>query len=74
MKYQFPLWQITLPLCGVLIFAIGAFTAFHMVNGRYLFYIELTPQGLRIKTDVDKRENLPVVNKTELEEKDSIVY
>jgi hypothetical protein len=56
MKPKFPLWQITLPLCIVLIFSIGALTTIYMVNGRYLFDLELTPQGLRIKTDMDKRD------------------
>ena len=65
-KSNFPLWQITLPLCAILIFCIGAFTTIHMVNGRYLFDLEFTPQRLKIKTDVDKRDSKPtekIVNK-----------
>jgi hypothetical protein len=58
MKTQFSFWQITFPLCGFLIFAIGAFTTVYMINGRYLFHLEVTPQGLKVTTDVDKRESL----------------
>ncbi|NEQ71124.1 MAG: hypothetical protein F6K21_37715 [Symploca sp. SIO2D2] len=57
MKRLFPIWQITLPLCGVLIFAIGALTTVYMVNGRYLFDLEASPKGIKIKTDVDKRSS-----------------
>lgn len=60
MKPKFPLWQITLPLCIVLIFGIGALTTIYMVNGRYLFDLEFTRQGLRIRTDMDKRDAKPV--------------
>lgn len=65
MKRQFPIWQITFPLCGVLIFAIGTFTTIYMMNGRYLFHLEVTSQGMKITTDVDKREgnNLEKVQK-----------
>ncbi|AOX01661.1 hypothetical protein BJP34_21425 [Moorena producens PAL-8-15-08-1] len=55
-KYNFPVWQISLPLCGVLIFVIGAITTIYMINGRYLFHLKATPEGLEIITDVDKRE------------------
>ncbi|NET15060.1 MAG: hypothetical protein F6K08_20640 [Okeania sp. SIO1H6] len=57
MKQQFSIWQITFPLCGVLIFSIGALTTIQMINGRYLFHLELTPQGMKIITDVDKRDS-----------------
>ena len=57
MKQKFPVWQLTLPLCGVLIFSIGALTTIHMINGRYLFHLEVTPKGLKITTDVDKRNS-----------------
>ncbi len=56
MKKQFPIWQLSFPLCGVLIFSIGAVTTIYMINGRYLFNMEVTPQTLKITTDVDKRE------------------
>ncbi|NEO94287.1 MAG: hypothetical protein F6K56_30490 [Moorea sp. SIO3G5] len=55
-KHNFPVWQISLPLCGVLICAIGAITTVYMINGRYLFHLKATPKGLEIMTDVDKRE------------------
>ncbi|MGB3509802.1 MAG: hypothetical protein WBA93_11275 [Microcoleaceae cyanobacterium] len=57
MNQQFPSWQLTLSLCGVLIFSIGALTTIHMINGRYLFHLEVTPQGMKIITDVDKRNS-----------------
>ncbi|NEQ08311.1 MAG: hypothetical protein F6K63_20970 [Moorea sp. SIO1G6] len=61
-RYNFPVWQITLPLCGVLIFAIGAITTIYMINGRYLFHLKATPKGLEIMTDVDKREIKETLN------------
>ncbi|MDE5084277.1 MAG: hypothetical protein O4859_24940 [Trichodesmium sp. St18_bin1] len=57
MKRQLSLWQITFPLCGVIIFSIGALTTIQMINGRYLFHLELTPQRMKIITDVDKRDS-----------------
>ncbi|NEQ41369.1 MAG: hypothetical protein F6K40_36325 [Okeania sp. SIO3I5] len=57
MKWQLSIWQITFPLCGVLIFSIGAFTTIQMINGRYLFHLEVTHQGMKIITDVDKRDS-----------------
>ena len=57
MKQQFSIWQITFPLCGVLIFSIGALTTIHMIHGRYLFHFEITRQGMKILTDVDKRDS-----------------
>lgn len=57
MKRQFSIWQITFPLCGVLIFSIGALTTIQMINCRYLFHLEVTPQGMKIITDVDKRDS-----------------
>ena len=57
MKEQLSLWQITFPLCGIIIFSIGALTTIQMINGRYLFHLELTPQRMKIITDVDKRDS-----------------
>lgn len=62
---QFPIWQITFPLCVVLIFGIGAFTAFSLVEGRYLFDLDVSPERIKIKTDVDKREGHLLEGKTE---------
>jgi hypothetical protein len=53
----FPIWQITVPLCTVLIFAIGSLTAYSMVEGRYLFDLSVSREQIRIRTDVDKRES-----------------
>lgn len=57
MKRYFPLWQITLPLCGVLMFAIGALTTIYMVNGRYIFDLDFSLKQLKVRTDIDKRES-----------------
>jgi hypothetical protein len=65
---QFPIWQVTLPLCGMLIYAIGSITTVYMINGRYLFYLKASPEGLEITTDVDKRENQPSRRPTEQKE------
>jgi len=71
MKRNFPIWQITLPLAGVLIFAIGAITTIYMINGRYLFELEASPQKVKITTDVDKRDNNPekITTKSKKKEK-----
>ncbi|BAZ23251.1 hypothetical protein NIES4073_41390 [Kalymmatonema gypsitolerans NIES-4073] len=58
-KRCFPVWQITLPLCMVMIFGIGALTAFYMVEGRYLFDLDISRERIKIRTEVDKRESNP---------------
>ncbi|NEQ86414.1 MAG: hypothetical protein F6K26_42025 [Moorea sp. SIO2I5] len=55
-KHNFPVLQITLPLCGVLICAIGAITTVYMINGRYFFHLKATPKGIEIINRVDKTE------------------
>ena len=40
-----------------MIFAIGAITTIYMINGRYLFELEASPQKVKITTDVDKRDS-----------------
>ena len=73
MKKQFPIWQLSFPLCGVLIFTIGAFTTIYIINGRYLFNMEVTPQTIKITTDVDKREiNLDKEHKKQEQEESKI--
>jgi hypothetical protein len=67
----FPAWQISLPLCTVIIFAIASLTTIYMVNGRYRFNVEITPQGLKIKTNVDKRESNPVKDNVKLNTKNN---
>lgn len=71
MKRNFPIWQITLPLSVVLIFAIGAFTTIYMTNGGYIFLFEATPKKVRIRTDIDKR-NTQLVEKTTKHQKAEI--
>lgn len=34
-----------------------------MTNGQFHTYIEVTPRGLKLQTDVDKRQNRPTPNK-----------
>lgn len=50
------LWQISLPLCAVAMFAMGSFTTVYMVNGRYRVEISVSNRGLSVKTDIDKNE------------------
>ena len=50
------IWSITLPLCGLLMFGMGCATTIYMVEGRYRIDVALNTNGLRVKTDVDKRE------------------
>ena len=69
MKNKIPLWQITFPLSGVLIFGIGAVINIYMINGRYQFRLEATSQGIKIITDVDKREKILTGNIDNKEEK-----
>jgi len=56
-KRRLPVWQITLPLCVVMIFGIGALTAFYMVEGRYVFDLDISRERIKMRTDVDKRES-----------------
>ena len=56
-RTPFPIWQITMPLGFVLIFAIGSLTAYYMVEGRFIFDLQMSREQLRIRTDVDKRES-----------------
>lgn len=58
-KHNFSIWGITLPLAGVLIFAIGMIGAMYITDGRYLFILEASPEKIRIRNDVDKRNNDP---------------
>lgn len=56
---QLSIWQITIPLCLVLVFGIGnwTWTASSMVEGRYLFYLDISRERIKVRTDVDKRDN-----------------
>jgi hypothetical protein len=63
-KRRFPIWQITLPLCAVMIFGMGSLTAFYMVNGRYLFDLDISRERIKMRTDVDKRESNPAQDNT----------
>ncbi len=73
---QFPIWQITFPLCLVLIFGIAAFTAFSMVEGRYLFDLDISPERIKLRTDVDKRERdvLEIDKKREIGTKENFLF
>ncbi|MBD2608381.1 hypothetical protein H6G81_28655 [Scytonema hofmannii FACHB-248] len=59
MKRNFPVWQVTLPLAGVLIFVVGAITTIYMTDGGYIFQFEATPQKVKVRTVIDKRNNNP---------------
>ncbi|MCC5638651.1 hypothetical protein LC593_23020 [Nostoc sp. CHAB 5844] len=54
------IWQVTLPLCAVLMFGMGAYTTVYMVNGQYRVEISANLHGLNIKTDIDKKEGCQV--------------
>lgn len=69
---QFPIWQITIPLCIVLIFGIGALTAHSMVEGRYLFDVDISRERIKVTTDIDKRESSPADDKTKEEETEEL--
>jgi hypothetical protein len=56
MQRSLTVWAITLPLCGLLMFAMGCVTTIYMVNGRYRVDVVVNTKELRVKTDVDKRE------------------
>jgi hypothetical protein len=53
----FPIWQITLPFCLVTIFGAGIIAASHINEGRYIFDVDISFQGIKIRTDVDKRKS-----------------
>ena len=55
MQHSLTIWAITLPLCGVLMFAMGCVTTIYMVNGRYRIDVAINTNELRVKTDVDQR-------------------
>ena len=52
------LWQITLPVCVLGIFAISCWTAIHMENGSLSMEFASTRNGQRIKVNIAK-SNLP---------------
>lgn len=54
-KPLIPVWQITVPLSVVLIFAMGSYTACSIVGGRYTFDFSITREQISIRTDVDRR-------------------
>jgi len=68
MKRSLEIWQFTLPLCAVLMFTTGAYTTIHMVDGRYRVEVPINMKGLRIKTDVDKKECKPAEDKIQPQE------
>ncbi|MFN6516107.1 MAG: hypothetical protein RMY29_016635 [Nostoc sp. CreGUA01] len=56
MKRELRVLQITLSLCGVMMFGTVTYAAIQMVNGQYRVEIALTTKGLVIKSDIDKRQ------------------
>ncbi|MEH2155218.1 hypothetical protein [Nostoc sp.] len=62
MKRELGILQITLSLCGVMMFGTVTYTAINMVNGQYQVEIALNTKGLIIKSDIDKRQCEAVKN------------
>jgi hypothetical protein len=56
MKRELGILQITLSLCGVMMFGTLTYAAINMVNGQYRVEIGLNTKGLIIKSDIDKRQ------------------
>ncbi|WP_334818772.1 hypothetical protein [Nostoc sp.] len=56
MKRVLGVLQITLSLCGVMMFGTVTYAAINMVNGQYQVEIMLNTKGLKIKSDIDKRQ------------------
>lgn len=52
-----PIWQITVPLSVVCIFAMGSCTARSIDGGRYAFAFSITKEQISISTDIDMRDN-----------------
>ncbi|MEH2257868.1 hypothetical protein [Nostoc sp.] len=56
MKRVLGVLQISLLLCGVMMFGTVTYAAINMVNGQYQVEIALNTKGLIIKSDIDKRQ------------------
>jgi hypothetical protein len=69
MKSNFPVWQVTLPLAGVVMFATAALTAIYMSNGGLVFQLDATPGNIKVNTEIQKnnKEQLKNVPKTQEE-------
>ncbi|MFN6562564.1 MAG: hypothetical protein RMY28_022600 [Nostoc sp. ChiSLP01] len=68
MKRELRVLQITLSLCGVMMFGTVTYAAIQMVNGQYRVEIALNNMGLIIKSDIDKRQCYGVENVTQKQE------
>ncbi|WP_445632426.1 TMhelix containing protein [Nostoc sp. DSM 114161] len=73
MKRELRVLQITLSLCGVMMFATITYAAIQMVNGQYRVEIALNNNGLIIKSDIDKRQCDGVENIAQKQESRSFV-
>ncbi|MEH2171370.1 hypothetical protein [Nostoc sp.] len=62
MKRVLAVLQITLSLCGVMMFSTVTYAAINMVNGQYRVEMALNTKGLIIKSNIDKRQCKPVEN------------
>ena len=56
MKRVLGVLQISLSLCGVMMFGTVTYAAINMVNGQYRVEMALNTKGLVIKSDIDKRQ------------------
>lgn len=68
MKRTLGLLQITLSICGVMMFGTVTYAAIHMVNGQYRVEIGLNNKGLIIKSNIDKRQCQIIENLTQKQE------
>jgi hypothetical protein len=57
MKSNFSVWQVTLPLAGVVMFATAALTAIYMSNGGLVFQLDATPGNIKVNTEIQKNNN-----------------
>ncbi|MFN6482946.1 MULTISPECIES: hypothetical protein [unclassified Nostoc] len=71
MKRELRVLQITLSLCGVMMFGTVTYAAINMVNGQYQVEIGLNTNGLIIKSDIDKRQCKPIKNIVQKQESTS---
>ncbi|QLE57671.1 hypothetical protein [Nostoc sp. TCL26-01] len=72
MKRVLGILQITLSLAGMMMCGTVTYAAINMATGQYRVEIAVNDQGLKIKSDIDKREcKINVTNIQALEEKDS---
>jgi hypothetical protein len=68
MKRELRVLQITLSLCGVMMFSTITYAAIQMANGQYRVEIGLNNKGLIIRSHIDKRQCNAVENVAQKQE------